>query len=539
MTQYAQEKIKDADQEMIDTNTVTIFCPRIYAFTPYTELQNYFSSIGRNNCLSIENYHCLRGECITQYSGCFGTYGSANIATPYDWNAVYGDTFDRYMSHVINVNNKGTYGTDYELWMYSAGYNKSYTYANHIIENTGLQTKLLFWQAYQNDVTGYLYYSVNGWSEQQPVVYDNTVTGAKATCEWPLNACTINVPDYDKGVYVQKQFYGGGVLFYGNTNAKTLKDGIVGSLRVEILRDSVEEYQMLSMLGDLKGKDRAKAHAARVSTNVTRYLSLSGFNRSVWASSVSDDDIMEAVRRDLGAELEAAMHQTKCAHSWNSGAVTKAATCKVMGTKKYTCTKCSAVRTEYIPTLHEEGSCFTYVSGSAATCTAAGSQVYKCTVCGFKKTVTSPAVHNDSSKLIYTPSGSNGHTVTCPVCLKTVVTLEGHTSFARRTEPTCTASGAINKVCGKCKYSVKESDIPSEGHNFVDGKCTVCGESEPSEPEYITGDLDGDGKITAKDVNLLKLVFIGKLDKTPAADLDGDGKVTVTDVSRLKYLVMR
>lgn len=536
MQQYAQEEIKDADQEMIDTNTVTVFCPRIYGLTPYSELQAYFKSVGRANNLSIENYDCIRGESITQYSGCYGTYGAANIASPYDWNAHYGDTFDRYMSHIINMNNKGTYGSKYELWMYSAGYNKSYTYANHIVENTGLQTKLLFWQAYQNDVTGYLYYAVNGWGEQDPRPLDKTVTGSK-TGSWPLNTCTISVPDYDKGVYVSKQFYGGGVLFYGKQNARTTSDGIVGSLRVEILRDSVEEYQMLSMLGDLKGKDRAKAHVARVSTNVVRYLSLSGFNRSMWASSVSDDDIMEAVRRDLGAELEAAVHQTQCAHSWNSGTVTKAATCKAMGTKTYTCTKCSAKRTEYIPTLHEEGSCFTVISSVAATCTSDGKQVCKCKTCGFKKTVTVSAFHNDSTKLVNTAVDTNGHSVTCSVCRKTIVSLEKHTSFTRKTEATCTSDGALNNVCRRCGYSEKISTIASPGHNYVDGYCTVCGEKDTT-VTVIPGDIDSDGKINAKDVNLLKQIVLGKAMKTPASDVDGDGKVTGGDVLLLKSIAM-
>ncbi len=530
MSQYSSEERKDADQEMIDTDTVTIFCPRIYALTPYSELQRYGRTVAR------ENIDPIRGECLEVYSGCYGTYGAAGAGN-YDWQAVYGNTFDRYMSHVLNENIKGDETVDHELWMYSAGYNKSYTYTNHIIENTGLQTKLLFWQAYQNDVTGYLYYAVNNWNEQNPVVLDKTVTGSK-TGSWPLNSYTISVPNSTTGAAEIKNVYGGGVLFYGKNNAKTTSEGIVGSIRVEILRDSVEEYQMLSMLGDLKGKDRAKEIVSRVSTNVVRYLSLSGFDRSAWSSSMDDYDIMEAVRRGLGAELEAAVNETPCDHSWNGGTVKKAATCTAMGEKLFTCTACGAKRTEYIPSVHEVGNTFVRVSGNNASCTADGSKVLRCSVCGFKKTVTEKAFHSDPAHFVYASQGASGHTVTCDTCGGILSSLEGHTLFAKTQDASCTETGWVRKVCRGCGYYEEISTLPAAGHTFVDGVCTVCGEPETDVPTFTVGDIDGDGKINAKDINLLKQIVLGTLDKVPAADIDGDGKVTVSDVALLKFQIL-
>lgn len=528
ITQYPQEQVKDADQEMIDTNTIQIFCPRVYAFTPYSELQTYGRIIAR------EHMDCIRGESIATYSGVYGTAGTAVIQS-YDWNAVYGDTFDRYMSHIINENAKGTYGGKYEMWMYSAGYNKSYTYANHLIENTGLQTKLLFWQAYQNDVVGYLYYLTNGWNESTSPVIDTTVTGARKG-QWPVNQYSMSVTDRNTGAVSTKYAYGNGVLFYGPRSGKTTK-GIIGSLRVELMRDSIEEYQMLSMLGDLKGKDRAKDIVSQVSTNVVRYLSLSGFDRSAWDSSMDEYDIMETVRRRLGDELEAAVNEGECDHTWNACEVTKAETCTAMGEKLFTCTVCGAERTEYIPTKHEVGDCFTKISGTAASCTEGGSEVMQCTICGFKKTVVTKAFHDDRDSWIHTSKSETGHTVTCMACSAVLNSLEGHVMFNVTKAATCTEDGFVGQKCKMCNYTVTESTVPATGHTFKNGYCTSCGEKDPT--AFITGDVDGDGKVNAKDVNLLKRILAGLEASVPAADVNGDGKNTSADVLALKKIIVQ
>ena len=526
IAQYKREEVKDADQEMIESNAIQLFCPRVYAFTPYSELQTYGRTVAR------ENLDCIRGESIENYSGCYGTFGTGAVGN-YDWSAVYGDTFDRYMSHIVNENNKGTYSENYEMWMYSAGYNKSYTYTNHVVENTGLQTKLLFWQAYQNDVNGYLYYAANGWQEQNPPILDTTVTGSK-TGSWPLNRYSINVGG------VTKYVFGNGVLFYGKQNAKTTSDGVVGSLRVELLRDSVEEYQMLSMLGDLKGKDRAKEIVSEVSTNVVRFLSLSGFDRSAWSASMSDDDIMETVRRGLGDELEAAVKTGECAHAWDSGVETKAATCKEMGTVLYTCTKCAAKRSEYIPTLHEQGDCYRVVSEIATTCTADGSKVLECTVCGFRKTLVEMSYHNDNiNHRVYASKDETGHSEACDVCGQVLVTKSTHLLLNKTVAPTCTEDGWTKLMCKFCGYvSEEKGTTPATGHNFSDGYCTVCGEKDPEYKTFTPGDLNGDSKINASDMAILKKVIVGKSPKTDAADVDSDGKVTGSDAVLLKKKIV-
>ena len=41
----------------------------------------------------------------------------------------------------------------------------------------------------------------------------------------------------------------------------------------------------------------------------------------------------------------------------------------------------------------------------------------------------------------------------------------------------CTTQGKMSRSCQECG-DIEEIDVDPLGHNFVDGKCTVCGEQE-------------------------------------------------------------
>ena len=67
-------------------------------------------------------------------------------------------------------------------------------------------------------------------------------------------------------------------------------------------------------------------------------------------------------------------------HKWDSGKVTKAATCVTQGVKTYTCTVCGATKTETIPlTEHSWDGGKTTI---APTITEKGESTFKCIVCG-------------------------------------------------------------------------------------------------------------------------------------------------------------
>ena len=70
--------------------------------------------------------------------------------------------------------------------------------------------------------------------------------------------------------------------------------------------------------------------------------------------------------------------------------------------------------------------------------------------------------------------------------------------------------------------------------------------AEP-EPEVIPGDVNGDGKLSIKDVtSLIELLLQNdeedgsksKLEEYPGADVNGDGKLTIRDVTLLIELLL-
>ncbi|MBR6675952.1 MAG: DUF4091 domain-containing protein, partial [Clostridia bacterium] len=399
------------------------------------------------------------------------------------------------------------------------------------------------------------------------VTVDNTVTGSFSACEWKTN----------KLIYNADTFYGNGVLFYGASQAKIRGvSDYVGTLRVELMRDGIEEYQMLKMLEEYKGEMAAKAVVSRVSTNIVRYLSLPGFDRSAFASSMDEYDIMAEVRKDLGNAVEAAAVSGRCDHRWSSGTVTEEAGCLTVGTVVYSCTSCNAQYDRVIPAKHSAGDCFEKISGTAATCTEDGSEIFRCTDCGYKKTVVTTAFHNDKDYYRYTENSGNAHNVFCTVCSEKI-TAEAHISVMYDTatcdstgtletkcrfcgyvkdtgigtpqkehvlieatvDPTCTSAGYTGTVCKNCDFA-ETTVIPEKGHSYVDGVCTSCGEAEPI-PDVIKGDVSGDGKINGMDINIAKRILSGTAEPTDeqlaAADVTGDGTFNGLDANLLSRFI--
>lgn len=550
MSTYKDHQLKDSTQAMLEQGGVSIWCPQIYAFTPQYEL-------------TAAGYKGMNGEPVRELSATISnlyTFGTNNSATGnvgvdmfygvgyYNWNNIFGEFSDRVYSAMAMAKEKGE-SANSRLWTYGAGANYCYTYANHLIENTGLQTKMLFWQCYQNDITGYLNYSANGWSEVDDQfgtnTFDNTPTGSFTMCEWRTNKYTYN----------GSTFYGNGVLFYGASQAKMRGvSDYVGTVRVEHMRDGIEEYQMLTMLEEYKGEKAAKDTVGRISANLVRYLSLPGFDRSAFDPSMDEYDIMESVRRDLGNTVEAASLCEKCDHDWDGGIITEDAGCLTVGTILYSCKNCDAQYDEYIPARHTKGDCFTKASGKAATCTEAGEEIYSCTLCGYKKTVITPAHHDDESYYRYDQNNEKAHKIYCTVCNDTVKA-ESHIFFIKDTA-TCTSDGYQTDWCQHCGYeSVRKDEagnelyipVSAKGHKYENGSCTECGEKdpdstvEPEKPEYIPGDLNGDSAVNAMDANIMKRILSGTVTPTDiqtlSGDVNGDGELNGFDSNLLSRIV--
>ena len=218
-----------------------------------------------------------------------------------------------------------------------------------------------------------------------------------------------------------------------------------------------------------------------------------------------------------------------CVHTYDSGKITTAATCKSTGVKTYTCTICKTTKTETVaknPSNHAGG---TAVKNSkAATCTAKGytGDIY-CLGCGVTtskgREISAKGHSYDSGKITTTATcKSTGiKTYTCNICKTTKTEIvaknpsnhAGGTAVKNSKAATCTAKGYTGDTyCLGCGVTTsKGREISAKGHSYDSGKitttatckatgvktytCTVCKATKTETVAKLNHrDSNGDGK---------------------------------------------
>ena len=194
-------------------------------------------------------------------------------------------------------------------------------------------------------------------------------------------------------------------------------------------------------------------------------------------------------------------------HTWNSGTITKAATCSATGVKTYTCTVCNATKTETIAVSPNNHVNTTNTAATASTCTAKGytAGVY-CNDC--KKYISG---HAEQPLAAHQPTTQNAKAATCTaegytgdqvctVCKQkitkgTAIAKKAHTlTTINQKSATCTAAGYTgDQYCTTCNQTISRGSATNAlGHANADsnGNCTRCGQhikdvppSQPSNPQ--------------------------------------------------------
>ena len=154
-----------------------------------------------------------------------------------------------------------------------------------------------------------------------------------------------------------------------------------------------------------------------------------------------------------------------CSHIWKDGETLLEPTCTEAGKKQKVCENCGKLLEVEIPALghnyenrvctrcgEKEPGCENHTFGDwvitkNATCVAEGSKKRTCTVCGVEE--------------IETIAATGVHT---------------YGEWKVTKQATCTADGTKTKTCTGCGATQTEV-IAKLGHNFVEGKCSVCGET--------------------------------------------------------------
>ena len=135
-----------------------------------------------------------------------------------------------------------------ELWWYVTRAPES-PEITLLMETQAVRYRILFWQQKLYGVDGFLYYLVNDWYE----IEENQ----------GLNSKHETNPDYPYDVY------GNGVLLY--CGVPFGEYGPVGSLRLECVRDGIEDFEYLTMLSDIYGTETVNTLICRLTTSISQY----------------------------------------------------------------------------------------------------------------------------------------------------------------------------------------------------------------------------------------------------------------------------
>ena len=141
-------------------------------------------------------------------------------------------------------------------------------YANLFVDMAGINHRILFWQQKKYDVDGFLYWQVNHWGSVNDPWTD------MSTVKW--------INDF---------VYGDGSLLYNGN--KVGIDGPVASLRLEAVRDGIEDFELLTMAQSTLGEKAVDKIISKCVTSVSKYT--------------KDGDKLMKYRIQIGNELEKAM----------------------------------------------------------------------------------------------------------------------------------------------------------------------------------------------------------------------------------------
>lgn len=134
-------------------------------------------------------------------------------------------------------------------------------YANFFVEYAPIEHRMLFWQNYLYDVTGLLYWSTTYWGETKDP-WENMATWGG--------------------------LYGDGSLIY--PGKKVGIDGPVTSIRLETIRDGLEDYRYLRLLENKIGRDAVLPYVRKLAQS--------------WTEFTRDPAQFEAARDEIARRIE-------------------------------------------------------------------------------------------------------------------------------------------------------------------------------------------------------------------------------------------
>lgn len=152
-----------------------------------------------------------------------------------------------------------------DVWTYVC-WEPGEPYLNLYVNMPGIRHRLIFWQNYLVGANGFLYWSSTYWS--------------KVSDPWSDMSTVKNL---------SPNVFGDGSLLYNGSKVGVF--GACSSLRLEMIRDGIDDYEYFAMLENLGvSRDELLKIVSRLSPSLTEYT--------------SDDDLLYRVRIMLGDMIE-------------------------------------------------------------------------------------------------------------------------------------------------------------------------------------------------------------------------------------------
>lgn len=170
-------------------------------------------------------------------------------------------TFAQRMEEKLN--------SDVEIWSYVCNAPNE-PYSQLFVNTKGGKQRMLFWQMYQRDVSGFLYWGVNSWRE----------VGTYAPIN-PWETVDIGLAD-DKG----EAIIGDGVVLYPGKQVGV--DGPIASVRLKYIRDGIDDIELMLLAEQYLGEDWVKSKTNGATGSLTTF---------------TDDDSFAKIRKEIGDAL--------------------------------------------------------------------------------------------------------------------------------------------------------------------------------------------------------------------------------------------
>lgn len=178
---------------------------------------------------------------IHTLSTCLPPPGTDPLSLNIDWYVPLSPAYNPDLAKRVRANGG-------EMWWYIC-MGPKYPYANWMLENPLIESRLIWWQTFDYDVEGMLYWAVNYWE------FKNNDTIIKDT----------DGPRIDWSLSPGGNLNGDGILLYPGVN------GPIGSIRLDNIRDGIEDTELLYSLSAKSGKSAVTKLLRRVTQSRTEF----------------------------------------------------------------------------------------------------------------------------------------------------------------------------------------------------------------------------------------------------------------------------